>query len=365
MFEMTLEKRYGTAVSTCTLARTVAERNQQRHVCQHLAAERPARVWHIAISIGALVISVPAQLLHGRRHILFDAVPWPPISWYHDACSWCATCATASIRFLDERGVARKKPGSFTFLLEAGNPYLEKVYKELTRDFEHLERSVSTKARLILTRNGELQIIFKDFENFIKRVDTTLFCGRSESYSELGIVATTRWGQYGRCRARIRSHLQDELSRPQSKLQVNRCCAAQNVTEKALRARGYNGVRSRLTKFGPSTLEKPDLKLNTGQLVIQHDCRSTHFSNWFSHFCVAGQRKPVQEHQVAVLLDTAAQIQERRFQETVEAYPCHRKGGSGRDKDPQGGKTLDMFLRARWKSRWHLLGMWTKEWRIR
>ena len=78
-FGMTLEERYGTAVSTCTPARTaVAERTQQRHVCQHMAAERLQRVHQgPAHRIGALVISVPAQLLHGGRHILFDAVQWP------------------------------------------------------------------------------------------------------------------------------------------------------------------------------------------------------------------------------------------------------------------------------------------------
>ena len=81
MFENTLEERYGTAVSTCTPARTAdAERNQRRHVCQHLAAERckeSTRVQYIAINIDALVISVPVQLLHGGCQILFDAVQWP------------------------------------------------------------------------------------------------------------------------------------------------------------------------------------------------------------------------------------------------------------------------------------------------
>ena len=62
------------------------------------------RVPHIAISTGALVISVSAQLFHGGHQILFDAVQWPSISWNHDACSWCATCATASIGFFDVEG---------------------------------------------------------------------------------------------------------------------------------------------------------------------------------------------------------------------------------------------------------------------
>ena len=39
------------------------------------------------------------------------------------------------------RSVARKKPWSFTFLLDAGNPYLEKVYKELMRDIVYFERT--------------------------------------------------------------------------------------------------------------------------------------------------------------------------------------------------------------------------------
>ena len=41
------------------------------------AAMNPQEVRHIAISVGALVISVSAQLLHGGHQILFDAVQWP------------------------------------------------------------------------------------------------------------------------------------------------------------------------------------------------------------------------------------------------------------------------------------------------
>ena len=67
--------------------------------------------------------------------------------------------------------------------------------------------------------------------------------------------------------------------------------------------------------------------------------------------CCQASTSQCREHQADVLLDTDAQIQELRFQETVEAYPCHGKGGSGRNKDTQDWKILDMFLRARWKSR--------------
>ena len=52
----------------------------------------------------------------------------------------------------------------------------------------------------------------------------------------------------------------------------------------------------------------------------------------------------VQEHQADVLLDTDAQIRELSFQETVEAYPCRRNGGSGRNNDPQEGKTRAWFF---------------------
>ena len=60
--------------------------------------------------------------------------------------------------------------------------------------------------------------------------------------------------------------------------------------------------------------------------------------------CVADRRQSVQAQQVGVLLDTDAQIQEVSSQETVGAYPCHRKGGSGRNRDQQGRKTWTWFF---------------------
>ena len=62
------------------------------------------------------------------------------------------------------RGVFQKKTGTFTLRC-----------KELTRDFDYFERSISTKNRLILIQNRELQIILKNLENFIKRLNSYFF----------------------------------------------------------------------------------------------------------------------------------------------------------------------------------------------
>ena len=250
--------------------------------------EVSARVWHIAISVGALVLSVPAQLPHGGRHILFDAVLWP---WFPGIMMHVRDVQHVRqprFRFLDEEGCCSEEtwvvdvpPGGGQSAPGKSLQGIDEGLRAFGAHPQHEDQADPDTERRVADH-------FQGLRELHQKTRYNLFCGRSESNSELGIVATSRWGQDGRCRARIRFHLQDELSRSQSKLQVHRCCASQNVKEKALRARGCNGARSRLTKFGP-----PTLKLNKGQQVIQNDGRSIHFSNLFSHFCVAGQRKPV------------------------------------------------------------------------
>ena len=164
--------------------------------------------------------------------------------------------------------------------------------------------------------------------------------------------AGSHWGQDRRCSARFGSHLQDGLNRPQSKLQRLRCCTAHNIKEKTFRVIEHNGVRTWLTMFGPPTLEKPVLKLDTGQQVIQHDCWCIHFSNVFffwTSLCCRCPSHSVQTHRADVFLNFDAQIQELSYQESVMTYPCHRNGDSGRKKipkweNPGGGNHDDLFL---------------------
>ena len=109
------------------------------------------RVPHITIRIDALSISVSVQLWHVRYHISSTLSRGQSISWDHQAVSWCGTYATVPIRFLGAEGCLSEETGTFTLRC-----------KELTRDFYYFERSFSTKNRLILIQNRELQIIRKN-----------------------------------------------------------------------------------------------------------------------------------------------------------------------------------------------------------
>ena len=152
--------------------------------------------------------------------------------------SWCmfVQCNMRDCHDFDSwmrRSVARKKWDRS----RSGRRRVIRTWKESTRNWRGTSciwATFSTKARLILTRKGELQIIFMNFENFIKRLDANFFFVKRIL---LRVGAGPHWGQDGRCSARFRSHLQHELRRSQSKLQGRRYCAAQNIKGKALRAR--------------------------------------------------------------------------------------------------------------------------------
>ena len=135
-------------------------------------------VRHIAISIGALVISVPAQLLHGGHQILFDAVPWPSTVDYLGP--WCMfvmynMCDSLDFNSWMRRSVDRKKSGFVDVPLGGGQYVPEKGLQGIDEGLRAFWGTLSTKIRLILMRYRELQIILKDLENFIKRLDTTFF----------------------------------------------------------------------------------------------------------------------------------------------------------------------------------------------
>ena len=188
------------------------------------SCKESTRVRHIAISIGALVISVPAQLLHGGRQILFDAVQWPWLPGIMMHVHDVQHVRQPRFWFLDEEECCSEEIGVVDVPHEGGQFVPEKSVQEFDEGRRAFECTFSTKTRLILTRNGELQNIFKNFENFIKRLDTTFFFCKSASNSELGDYCNNALGgQDGRCSARFRSHLQDELRRSYSKLQGRRC----------------------------------------------------------------------------------------------------------------------------------------------
>ena len=171
------------------------------------------RVSYITIRIDALSISVSVQLWHVRYHISSTLFRGQSISWDHQAVSWCGTYATVSIRFLGEEGCLSEENWD--------------VYVPMQGIDEGLSAPSVRRSDWSWYGIESCRSSWRTWKkNFIQKIRYNLFVRRNESIPWLGIVVTTswvNWGQDGRYRTRFRSHLQDEISRSQSKLQGRRC----------------------------------------------------------------------------------------------------------------------------------------------
>ena len=206
-----------------------------------------------------------------------------------------------------------------------------------------------------MIRNRELQIILQDLENFIQTIRCIPFeekTNQIHNWCSSERRAVSHWDQDWRYSVRFPSHLSDELRPSRSKTPGTSMFYAQNIKEKTLCVKENNGVRSGLFKLGSSTLKKSDLKLDTDQQMIQHDCRSIHFRKCFYLIFVIqiSLSQSVQTFKVDVLLDVDTQLQELSFQEVVRTHPCHRNRGLGLYK-----RQIKMILLGRRIKKW-----WTR-----
>ena len=214
-FGMTLEERYGTAVSTCTPARTaVAERIQRRHVCQHMVAERLQRI-HQGLTHRDTYWQTGSQ----RASTVVTWRTWDPLR-----------CCPVAVDYLGPwcMFVMCNMRDSLDSILGCVGVLLG---RNLVRWRSYLRGtscilSAPSPRRSDWSWWGSCRSSWRTWRTSSKTLDTTFSFCTSESYSEsesLQRRAGSQWDQDGRCSARFRSHLQDEQRRSQSKLQGRRC----------------------------------------------------------------------------------------------------------------------------------------------
>ena len=186
----------------------------------------------------------------------------------------------------------RKKSWSLTFLSEADNSFLKRVHKVLTRDFVHFEYSFSAKIRLMRVTDhleGLGKLHTEDPINSFcskKRINPIIEERCSDVLSSLSSATSITVLTPGTSMLDCTEHQGNDVTR--------------------------NRIQRSLITFGPSTLEKSDLKLNTDQLMIQHDCWSIHFSNVCAFVSLYNRKTQVSPYKLIELTSFSTSL--RRFE---------------------------------------------------